>query len=323
MADSLHRSSRGVLRWVSIAIGAVLLAAVGLFVWAQTDLVPSRLKPELSQVKMRALTLEQRWQIDSELLDEAYMKEYNNVRFPGPGSWDQRAAWVAELAQWYPVADAVNQIVDFTRSVMHNNEAAMRRLYDMGQAGDIGAACMAASLYHHHPKEMTARWRLGYEQVARAALVHKDSGNLMCLGVEGTQYFRGTMGYPKDIDKARKIFIKRAAAGSVGNQEFMVRQYSDGAYRFEPRAAILELCWHRVLAQKSLLTRTIDLCGQYREGTRVDWQGKVSVVPLQLQENALRWCDRSKTVTGADWGSGSWGSGSGLPFPIQAFTHAR
>lgn len=299
MTVETHHGMRTLLRGFAVAMGAALLAAVGLWAWAQTDLVPSRLNPEWSKTKMSEITRVQRWQIDNDLVDEAYMREYNNVRFPGPNSWDQRAAWVAELAQWYPVADAVNQIVDFTRSVMYGNEGAMRRLYDMGQAGDISAACIVATLYNHHRKEVTAQWKLTYEQVAKAALAFKDSGHLLCAGVEGEQYFRGTLGYPKDLEKAKKIFIMQAAAGSAANQEFMFRQHSDGAHKFEPRAVMLELCWHRVLTQKSLITRTIDLCGQYREGTRVDWQGTVTLVPARLREHALQWCEPSKNVTGA------------------------
>lgn len=112
-------------------------------------------KPELK----RDLTQKERWQLDFELAYEASMKEHNRYRFDAPGSFDKRAQWFEAAAQWYKAADLLQQIIDFRKSAMRNNEQAFSQLVELGKQGDVGAACLAAMFYRYHQKEVTARWK--------------------------------------------------------------------------------------------------------------------------------------------------------------------
>ena len=200
----------------ALGISLALVSATGVLVWAfHPPMPPSLYRPALK----RDLTQEQRWKLDFELANEASMKEHNSRRFEAPGSFEKRALWFEATAQWYPIADLMQQMIDFRKSTMRNNEKAFNKLVEMGKQGDVGATCMAWMFYKHFKKEDTAKWHYSYDDAARAALKLKDSGHPVCCGVEGALYLDGDLGYPQNRFLGRSYLLRRAVAGFYGNQK--------------------------------------------------------------------------------------------------------
>lgn len=254
---------------------------------------PSLYKPELA----RPLTQTERWQLDFDLANEASMKEHNSRRFDAPGSFDKRAQWFEATAQWYKAADLLQQIIDFRKSAMRNNEQAFNQIVELGKQGDIGAACLAAMFYRHHQKEVTARWKYSFEQVAREALKYKDSGNAVCFGLEGSLYLSGELGYPRDQRLAKPDMLRSALAGSFGNQNFMAITHHFESQRFEPKHVALKLCWLDIASQQSPAAFFEDTCRSYRLGIAFDRGLKEVPMPTHIQELARQWCSPDRIVT--------------------------
>src|SRR5574340_581173 len=97
------------LIWVSVALSGCADAM---------EHVPSLYQPALE----RNLSREERWHFDTELLNEISMKSHNSRRFNVPEPFEKRAQWAESVARWYRTADLVQQLVDFRRSRMRDNE---------------------------------------------------------------------------------------------------------------------------------------------------------------------------------------------------------
>jgi hypothetical protein len=281
---------------VRMALGAVIAAlfAGSVLVWAvNPSMPPSLYKPELK----RELTQQARWQLDFELANEASMREHNSRRFDAPGSFEKRARWFEETAQWYPLADLMQQMINFRKSAMVNNEKAFNELVERGKQGDVGATCMAWMFYRHFRKEVTAKWHYSYDDVARAALKLKDSGHPVCSGVEGPLYLSGELGYPQDRSLAKPYMIGRAVTGFTGSQEYMANSHLFGSLNFEPKDVALQLCWERIADQTSPVIQFGTTCDAYRHGIAVDKNFQKVALPAHIQRLARDWCEPSRIVT--------------------------
>jgi hypothetical protein len=256
---------------------------------------PSLYKPELA----RPLGQSERWQLDFELANEASMKDHNSYRFDAPGSFDKRARWVEATAQWYMTADLLQQMIDFRKSAMRNNEHAFNQLFELGKQGDVGAACTAARFYRYHRKEVTARWKYSFEQVAREALKYKDSGNPVCFGLEGSLYLYGDLGYPSSRKQAKPDLLRSAVAGSFGDQVFLANMHHFEAQRFEPEHVALKLCWTRAASYQSPAAFFREACDGYRLGIAFDINGKEVAMPQHIQQLGRQWCTSERIVTAA------------------------
>lgn len=284
-------------RGMSVVLGSVVLLCMAVgsaWVMALERPMPRSLyKPELK----RNLTQEERWKLDFELANEATMKNHNSRRFDAPGSFEKRARWFEETAQWYLIADLLRQIIDFRTSRMINNEKAFNELVQLGRQGNAGAACIAALLYGHFNKADTARWRNSYEFVVSEALKVKSSGHPACIGQEGALYLYGEMGRPVDRNLAKPHLLKRALAGFYGAQEYMRVEHLYGARRFESAEVALYLCWARVADQTSPMAQFATKCEAYREGIALDENLKSVPLPPHIQQLAREWCEPSRIVT--------------------------
>lgn len=284
-------------RGMSVVLGSVVLLCLAVgsaWVMALERPMPSSLyKPELK----RNLTQEERWKLDFELANEATMKNHNSRRFDAPGSFEKRARWFEETAQWYLIADLLRQIIDFRTSRMINNEKAFNELVQLGRQGDAGAACMAALFYRHFDKADTAKWRNSLEYVVSEALKVNNSGHPVCMGREGALFLYGEMGYPVDRNLAKPHLLKSALAGFYGAQEYIRNTHFLGARRFQPNEVALYLCWARVADQISPMAQFASECDSYRMGTAFDENQRSVTLPPNIQQLAREWCEPSRIVT--------------------------
>lgn len=282
---------------VRIAIGVAAVAALSagsVLVWAvNPSMPPSLYKPELK----RELTQQERWQLDFEMANEAFMKEHNSRRFDAPGSFEKRARWFEETAQWYPLADLMQQMINFRKSAMVNNEKAFNELVDRGKKGDVGATCMAWMFYRHFRKEVTAKWHYSYDDVARAALKLKDSGHPVCSGVEGPLYLSGELGYPQDRSLAKPYMIRSAVTGFFGAQMYILGGHQAGTLRFDPQEFELDLCWTKVADAHSPVAGFASTCELYKGGVGLNEQLSSVPLPQPLQKMAREWCEPNRIVT--------------------------
>ena len=282
--------------FVRMALGAVITAlfAGSVMVWAlDTPLPLSLYMPQLK----RELTQQERWQLDFELANEASMREHNSRRFDAPGSFEKRARWFEETAQWYPLADLLQQLINFRKSAMVNNEKAFNELVERGKQGDVGATCIAWMFYKHFKKEDTAKWHYSYDDVARAALKLKDSGHPVCSGVEGALYLDGNLGYPQDRNLAKPYLLKSAVSGFYGDQMYLLGGHQAGTLRFDPKEFELDLCWRKVTDAQAPLPGFRSTCTDYNAGVGLDEQLKFVPLPVALQQLAREWCEPSRIVT--------------------------
>lgn len=286
---------RKLIRLVLGSLVIVASCAVGLLVWAfdGKSMPPSLYKPELK----REMTQEQRWKLDFELANEAAMKNHNSRRFDMPDAFEKRAKWFEETARWYPIADLMQQLIDFRTSSMRNNERAFNELVEMGKAGNISATCMAAMFYQHHDKEATAHWKYTYEDVAKEALKQKNSGHPVCVGIEGSFHLYGQLGYTKSRELAKPYFVKRALIGFYGAQNYLLVSHVRGQMRFVPKDVALSLCWQRVADTISPYALFSSECETYRLGIAVNEDFKDVPLPPSIQQLAREWCEPSRIVT--------------------------
>ena len=260
---------------------------------------PARETRSLYQASSRReISLEERWRLDTALLNEIAMKSQNTRRFDVPDPFEKRARWVEAQAVWYPIADLVQQLVDFRQSRMRDNEAAFVRLVELGRRGDAGARCLAAGIYKHFPREVTARWSVTYETVSLEALKDSGSGHPVCAAVQAAAYLAGDLpGYGRDPAKAKPALVASAAAGLYTNQMFLAGTHLAGSTRFDGREVALKLCWQRVADQQSPFGAFRTTCEAYRLGVGSDLQGKPLSVPAETQAIAARWCAPASNVT--------------------------
>ncbi len=280
---------------IAFGFAAVTALFVGVVLaWVSTTAMPLSLyKPALQ----RSMTEQERWKLDFDLANEASMREHNSRRFDVPGSFEKRARWFEETAQWYPIADLMQQMIDFRKSAMVNNERAFNKLVELGERGDVGATCVAWMFYQHFNKEDTAKWRHKYEHVARAALKLKDSGHPVCTGIEGELYVRGSLGYPQDRSLAKPHMIANAVAGFSGSQEYMANTHLFESKLFQQNDVALNLCWRRVADMSSPVVQFDAICRAYRNGYDFDRNLKEIAVPAHIQKIASEWCEPTRTVT--------------------------
>lgn len=243
------------------------------------------------------MSQEDRWNLDLDLLNEVIMREHNSRRFAPPGSMEKRAIWFESTAHRYVLADLLQQIFDFRTAQTRNDEGAFVRLVELGQRGDISAKCFAATIYRHHEKEVTQRWRYSFEYVLREALKVKDSGHPACLGLEGALFAEGDFGYPKDSKRARLSMSKAAEVGSYGHQMALARMHQPGVLRLSPAHVALDLCWRRIADQHSTLSGFAEQCESYRFGIALDEKLNRVPLPSQVQRLAAEWCEPSRKVS--------------------------
>ena len=276
-------------------IMSVVILLISIVAMAQllTPRPPSLYQPALA----RNLTKEERWKLDFDMVNEITMRDHNNYRFDAPGSFEKRAKWFEETAKWYPLADLMQQIIDFRKSTMRDNEKAFNQLVEMGQRGDIGAACIAALLYRHHRREVTDPWKYSFETVTREALKHEDSGHTVCLGTRGGLYMSGELGYPKDENLAKPFVMRSAVAGFYGYQRDMVRSHIEGKLRFNPKDFEASLCWNRVTYTQAGVNSFFHACESYLDGTATNENLKSAPLPAPLIEMSRQWCDPKRIVT--------------------------
>ena len=281
-------------RLFAVVAGTVVMC-IGIVAMAQM-LAPR--SPSLYQAALaRSLTQEERWRLDFDMVNEITMRDHNNYRFDAPGSFEKRAKWFEETAQWYPLADLMQQIIDFRKSTMRDNEKAFNQLVEMGQRGDIGAACIAALLYRNHRREVTDPWKYGFETVTREALKHEDSGHTVCLGTRGGLYMGGELGYPKDINLAKPYMMRSAVAGFYAYQSYMARRNIEGELRFNPNDFERALCWNRVSYTQAGNNSFPHTCESYLRGTATNENLKSAPLPAPLIEMSRQWCDSKRIVT--------------------------
>jgi hypothetical protein len=284
-------------RGMSVVLGSVVLLCLAVgsawVVALEKPMPPSLYKPELK----RNLTQEERWKLDFELANEAAMKNHNSRRFDAPGSFEKRARWFEETAQWYQIADLLRQLIDFRTSSMLNNEKAFNELVEQGKQGDAGAACIAAMLYRHHSTEATSGWKYSFDAVAHQALDAKESEHPVCVGQLGTHHMSGQLGYRKSRVLAKPYLIKEAVAGFYGSQQYLRSEHLPGALRFEPNEVALYLCWARVADQTSPMAQFGTKCEAYRQGIALDENLKSVPLPPHIQQLAREWCEPSRAVT--------------------------
>lgn len=240
----------------------------------------------------REVTRAERWRLDLELMNEVVMREHGNRRF---GSLEARARWAENLARRDPVADLVQQIVDFRKGKMRDNEQAFGKLAALGRHGDVSARCFAAFLYGNHRPEVTEGWRVGYEEVMRQGLLEKDSGHPVCLGLEASLYMTGSLGYPEDRERARKMRIPAALAGSYGAQMTLARYHLEGALRFEPRHLALDFCWRRVADSFWQHAGYSSRC--LSQGQVMNSDLRMVDAPSAVRVIGAEWCVAEKKVT--------------------------
>ena len=286
--------TRTLFRFVVGAAVAAVLSAGGVLVWAiDQPMPPSLYKPELK----RDLTQEQRWALDVEIANEASMKNHNSRRFDAPGSFEKRARWFESTAQWYQIADLMQQMIDFRKSTMRDNEKAFNELVELGKMGDVGATCIAWFFYRHFDKAATVKWKYTYEDMAKATLKFKDSGHPICGYVEGALYSDGHLGYEKNAEKAKPFMIRLALNDFFPVREDLKRAHLFEALRFIPRDVALNLCWHRVADQVSPYALFGGECESYRSGFIFDENIKRIPVPPEIQKIASEWCEPNRIVT--------------------------
>ena len=225
------------------------------------------------------------------------MREHNSRRFTAPGSFEKRARWFEETAQWYPLADLMQQLINFRKSAMVNNEKAFNKLVERGKKGDVGATCMAWMFYRHFRKEVTAKWHYSYDDVARAALKLKDSGHPVCSGVQGPLYLYGELGYPQDRSLAKPYMMTRAVTGFYGSQMYLANSHLTEALRFKSDEFELNLCWTKVADVHSPLSGLGTMCGYYKDGMGFNEQLEPVALPAPLQKLAREWCEPNRIVT--------------------------
>jgi len=285
---------RRAIRFAAGLTVVAVLAAGSVLVWAVNEpFPPSLYRPDLK----REMTQEQRWKLDFELANEASMKEHNSRRFDAPGSFEKRAQWFEATARWYPIADLMQQMIDFRKSIMRNNEKAFNKLVELGKRGDVGATCMAWMFYKHFDKEVTAKWRYSYEQVARDALKVRDSGHPVCSEIEGSLHLDGDLGYETSKTKARPYMIRRGMAGFYGDQMYLAASHQAGTLRFEPHEFELDLCWTKVADAQSPVAGFASTCEFHKDGVGMNEQLKPVPLPQSLQKIVREWCEPSRIVT--------------------------
>lgn len=245
----------------------------------------------------RDLAREERWRLDVQLMDEVGMKIHNNRRFDVPEPFEKRARWVESVAQWYRPADLVQQLVDFRKSVMRDNEPAFRQLVELGLAGDISAKCLAAGLYRHHERTVTDSWKYSFAFVANEAMKARDSGHPVCAAVEASLYLTGEAGYPRDPGRAKPGLVQSALAGMYGSQEFLAGMHLDGSLRQVPADLVLNLCWQRVADVQASVGSLGSTCELYRMGMAPDQDGKAVAPSPEIQRLATQWCEPNRNVT--------------------------
>lgn len=250
-------------------------------------------KPDLR----RELTQAERQKLDFDLANEASMREHNSYRFDAPGSFEKRARWFEETAQWYPIADLMQQIIDFRKSTMRNNEVAFNQLVALGQGGDAGAACLAWMFYRHHKREVTANWKYSFEKVTVQAMKFQKSGHPVCLGIEASLFISGDLGYSKSATRAKAGMLQRAVAGFFGAQHYMSIIHLEGRERFMENDVALYLCWQRVAYAQSPIYSFPNTCEVYEQGVARNHQGEWVPAPLEIKDAARQWCDANRTVT--------------------------
>ena len=286
--------TRTLFRFVVGAVVAVVLSAGGVLVWAVGQpMPPSLYKPELK----RDLTQEQRWALDVEIANEASMKNHNSRRFDAPGSFEKRARWFESTAQWYQIADLMQQMIDFRKSSMLDNEKAFNELVELGKRGDVGATCIAWLFYRHFDKAVTSKWKYTYEDMAKASLKLKDSGHPICSYIEGGLHLDGNLGYEKSAEKAKPFIIKMAVIGFYDSRNYMKNAHLFEALQFTHREVSLNLCWHRAADQVSPYAQFGTKCESYRDGYIFDGDGKKHTVPTEIQRLAREWCEPDRVVT--------------------------
>jgi hypothetical protein len=257
---------------------------------ARGERVPSLYQPELQRHLSRA----ERWRLDTELFNEISMKDHNSRRFEIPEPFEKRALWVESMARWYLTADLIQQLVDFRRSRMRDNETAFQQLVDFGEKGDIGAKCLSAAIYRHFPVEVRRRWKYTFEQLAAEAVKARSSGHAICVAVEAELLLQG------DRAKAKSLLIESAVAGLYGYQKLLSRMHLDGSTRFRTRDVALKLCWQRVAFEQSAVAGFDNTCEVYRLGIASDAEGKEVPLPAATQKLAAEWCAPAKKVIADD-----------------------
>jgi hypothetical protein len=287
--------SRKIL-WLMLIISAVVM--LGYFVISsQSANANSLYQPSLK----RELSKEQRWQLDFEIANESTMREHNSRRFTVPGSFEKRALWFEETAQWYQIADLMRQVINFRTSTLMHDEAIFKQLFELGKSGDIGASCMAAMFYRPHQKEITDRWKLSYETVMREGLKHKDSGHPVCAGIESGLYRRGELGYEKNISKANAALLEQAKMGFYEAQvDMYILAHSTGELALDKRHFEAYLCWKNLAFLQAPIFEPE--CSTYEQGElyygrTLENPARRIPIPSDLVPIAKSWCEKNKPPT--------------------------
>lgn len=279
------------LMWI-----AGFLLAVGIGYWTYSALAQAQGMPEpmVRASAAKTLTKQERWKLDFIIANEAGKREFGSQMFPAPQSYEKRARWFEEHAQWYQTADLIRQIIDFRFPGVLNNESAFNRLYELGKQGDIGASCMASMLYLHHSEEMRKGWKYSHETVVREALKHKDSGHPVCDGLEYGLYVHGLLGYPQDRALARKNALLRAHTGFYGTQNYLSGWHRHDSVVLNPKHFALSICWVKVAEQQ--IERIHNACETYQSGRIYyggTWQNPLATIPIPEHHKKVvaEWCD--------------------------------
>jgi len=234
------------------------------------------------------------------MMNQIGMKHHNSRRFDVPEPYEKRAQWFESLARWDPTADLLQQLIDFRRSAMRDNEAAYMRLVERGRQGDIGSTCLAAAIYQHFEPKVTEKWRLRFDDVAKAAMDVSEKGHPVCAGVEATLYLHGSGGVSRDPVKSKAASIKAALSGMYGHQMALALMHLNGAIEFSPPDVTLYMCWSKVADRHSTLSGFTDKCESYRHGIASNSKGEPAELPESTQKLAAQWCAPQMRVEPTD-----------------------
>lgn len=271
------------IQWTVVAVITLTTAAACIAFYEPPP--PSLYKPELK----RELTQKERWQLDFEMANELSMHT-NTRRFDAPNMLKKRAKWVEDMAQWYPMADLLQQILDIRAFKARNNEAAFNRLVELGKQGDVAARCMAHFFYLYHAPDVTKTWKYSYDDVARLALEVKAAGHPACVGMEGTFYLRGLMGYPKDRMKAKPYELESAIAGFYQSQYGMIGYNLIKGPEIQAKDIELSFCWERVTNQNVPAIDFYGSCSIAKRGLMFGANGEY-VISDPLKPLVRKWCE--------------------------------
>lgn len=265
--------------------------------WARKYPIVKPIASRYDPAKALQLAQAQRWQLDFDLVNEADMREINSRRFDVPNPYEKRARWFEEMAQGYELADLINQLFDFRKSSTINDEAVFTKLYALGKSGNEAAACMAEHFHRSLSREITARWKVSYDDVALAAAPYIHSAHPVCSELEWSLASQGKGGLEKDPQRAHRARIKPALAGFYFRQSGMSVIHIDLVRQMHPKAVEAHLCWSRVADRSSVHSNFQGECDSYRQGFSSDGAGHSIQVPPSIQILARQWCEPTRIVT--------------------------